>query len=188
MNAFHNFIRAAASYYGVPVDQLTEGCSIDSSTGEFEVVLRLVVTPEDLAGIGKRMDTMMREAQVDEAVAQRATERETTLPSDEELRELYNALHPATRSHFGSFARYKAQWHESTQALLGIEGALDVARKVELPAHVWVPARELTDQQRAMAVGVDDATNRYAMDPADLTAEQRAKALGIEVDDGMDRE
>lgn len=173
MTALHNFIRAAASYYGVPVDQLTEGCAVDSSTGEFEVVLRFAVSPDDLAGIGKRMEVMMRETEVDQAIADKAAAQAqehagAAVVSDKVLRERYNALPAHQKSAFGSFAKYKAKWNESALAA-------QVKQGVALPEHVWIDGRELTNQQIALAMS-SDARGRFAMDPNDLIPEQLAKA------------
>lgn len=159
MTALHNFIRAAASYYGVPVGQLTEGCAIDSSTGEFEVVLRFALTPDDLAGVAKRMATMLQEQAVDEAIAAQQAEHKA-MPT----RADWDMLTAAERSAYGSFARFKAQY-------------VPPVEKVELPAHVWLERGEATPTQMSMAVGMDEK-GRVAVDPADLTNEQRAKRAG----------
>jgi hypothetical protein len=117
MTALTNFIRAAASYFGVPLDQLTEGCAIDSSTGEFEVVLRVALTPDDLKGIAGRMEAMLVDAQAEPEVL------EAILPSNEELRKRWDALCPGDRSAFGSFAVFKTKWGLDPTALRAMGAA-----------------------------------------------------------------
>lgn len=101
--ALTNFIRAAASYFSVPVDQLTQGCAIDSSTGEFEVVLRFVLTPDDLKGIAGRMEAMLAM----EKARQEPEGLEAIMPSNEELRAEWQNMTGVQRSPFGSFAKYR---------------------------------------------------------------------------------
>lgn len=104
MTALTNFIRAAASYFGVPVDQLMEGSTIDASQGAFDVLLRVALTPDDLKGIAGRMEAMLVDAHAE------VEEPQPPEPSNEELRTLWDSLPGNQRSAFGSFAVFKLNW------------------------------------------------------------------------------
>jgi hypothetical protein len=185
MTALHSFIQAAASYWGVPVDQLTHGSTIDATTGDIEVVLRVAVNQADLAGIAVRMQRMATEAAVDEAQAKPQVAYGPL--TDGVLRTAYNGLPTAERSKHGSFAKFKAymgapdSWDYGQHRVDAINAGLlpggpgnTTPEPVELPPHAYVPGRALTEQQKAMAVGMNER-GEYAMDPADLTEQQRAQ-------------
>lgn len=180
MNALIDFVNAAASHFGLPSDQLTHGSGISTENGDFELVIRLKLTPENVIGIGKRMAVLATEARVD---AELARQQAPQPPSDADLRLVYNAMSEGERSHWGSFNRFKqgmgmgdaytANLHAVTEAVMS--GLIDGPAPVEVPPVVWLDSNEATDQQKAMAVGYDVTTDRYGVDPGDLTAEQLAK-------------
>jgi hypothetical protein len=185
MTALHDFIRAAASYYGLPQDQLNEGSDIDTSRGDIEVVLRIALSSADVTAIGKRMEVLRVEAESDARVAaQQAQQAAQDAPSDAELREEYNALSLAERSRYGSFARFRASYGAGDPYVSANVGDLPgkttpeyvvlsvPSDKVELPTVVWLDRSEVTEQQKAMAIGVDEK-GRYGVDPQDLTELQR---------------
>lgn len=166
-NALNDFVVAAGSYFGLPEGRVVHGSTVETQDGDMVLVVRMVLTTDDVVGIGKRMGVMALEAKVDEVQAT-AAHFGVEPPSRDTLRAMYNQLPAHQRSAFGSFAKYVAAYGEAD----AYAQALD---KAELPAHVWVPSRELTTQQRAMAVGTVEDGSRYAMDPADLTEEQRVR-------------
>lgn len=176
MTALHDFIQAAASYYGVPLDQLTEGSTLDTAQGDIELVLRVALTPEDVSSIAARMQRMALERKVDEAQAAEAAKRAAAGRTRHELRKAYNSLTRAERSAYGSFAKYAA-----AHGAVDLFATPEVVEKAELPPHVWLERGEVTEQQKAMAVGMDEK-GRYAVDPADLTEQQRAQHLGVTSD------
>lgn len=191
MNALVTFVHAAASYYGVPVEQLTEGSGIATDKGDFELVLRFKLEPTDLAGIMQRMQQMRAAEQIAEEQAARVQAMQPEARSDAELRAEYQALPPDARSRYGSFARYKAglpigdltaaDFIEPIKA-----GALPggpfhtTPEPVELPQVVWLERGEATEQQKAMAIGVDEK-GRIGVDPDDLTEEQRKARENINI-------
>lgn len=165
MNALNDFVVAAGSYFGLPEGRVMQGSTLDVGNGELELVLRIVLTSDDTVGIGKRMGVMLTEKATDEAVAaRRATEAPAfVMPTNDELRALWDALDKTERSKHGSFGKFKAQWMSAPEA-----------DKVELPAYVWLDPGEETPYQASMHMGVD-MSGRIAVDPGDLTSEQKAK-------------
>lgn len=163
MTALTDFMVAAASYMGLPDGQVLEGSTVDASSGDLELVLRVSVTADDLVGIGKRMGVLMAQKAVDDAQRVKAWVDAPEL-TNEELRAAWQALEPSEQSRHGSFGRYKLHIEHGTMPL----------GDLELPAHVWMHGNALTEQQKAMAVGMDEK-GRYAMDPDDLTGSQRLR-------------
>lgn len=172
MNALITFVHAAASYYGVPVEQLTEGSGIATDKGDFEIVLRFKLEPTDLAGVMQRMQEMRAAEQIAQEQTARVQAAQPDPPTDEELRAAYNALGPKEKSYYGSFARYK---------VMGDYGVHVAADPVGLPKVVWLQRGEATEQQKAMAIGVDEK-GRIGVDPDDLTEEQRAWRMNVQGD------
>lgn len=174
MSAFNDFIIAAGAYFGIPDDQLMQGSTVDVSTGEMEVVLRVALTSENVTAIGQLMARMALEAKVDAQVAQAKAEAEAEAAamSDEDqrmaLRAEYNALTASERSAYGSFYRFLQV------RMAGLINDPYVPEPVAIPDVVWLEHGEATEQQRYMAVGLDEK-GRVGVDPADLTEEQRAK-------------
>lgn len=166
MTALTDFVVAAGSYFGLPEGRVMEGSTVETKDGEMELVLRIVLSSDDVVGIGKRMGVLLAQAESDA----RVEDMEPILPSREALRAQYNSLPASQRSAFGSFAKFKALYNDS--GIVAVPPGAD--KVVELPPHVYVPGRELTAQQLSMAVGMD-AEGRYAMDPNDLTPEQLAE-------------
>lgn len=154
-----SFLVAAASYFGLPDDQVMQGSTVEAGAdGSLDVVLRVALTPDDIAGIAGRMK-VLAEAQPEPVYA------ETEVPTREQLREQYNALSKQERSHYGSFHHYVV-----STGLLDPYRATD---KVDLPAHVYLSPAQATSQQKAMAVGRDEKGN-YAIAVEDLSHEQKA--------------
>lgn len=190
MSTLQDFILASASYFGIPAEQIMDGSTIDASQGDFDVVLRVSLTPDDLKGVAGRMATMLLDRKADEAVAFSAPAEAG--PPDGMLREAYGNLTKAERSRHGSFARFKAYAQTGirrdvvgevpapVQAGLAPGEALELPVRVglDLPAHVWFEGSQLTEQQKMLSVGRDTA-GLYAMAPEDLTDEQRAQ-VGLE--------
>lgn len=186
MSALVGFIEAAASYFGVPLDQVVDGSTVDASKGDLDVVLRIALKPDDVVGIAGRMKAMAEQRDLEQSrVALAATAPEPVAPSNDQLRAQYNSLPAHQRSAFGSFAKFKAAAEQAgAEEPVGErkEGGLD------LPPHVWLDASECTEQQKVFAVGYDHTKGQYAIDPDDLTNEQRAQRMGGAIDDGMDRQ
>lgn len=158
----NKFLEAAASYYGL--DGLPRRFELLTVDGTPMLVLELVLTDEDMAGIVARMQTMKADA----IALQAQQDYEVNPPSDARMRDEYNAMDKHAKSEFGSFSRYKA-WR------LG-----QAQEAVEVPAHVWLTSAECSPQQRATAVGMDEK-GRYAIAPEDLTTAQR-RMHGLEPD------
>lgn len=152
MNALSDFLVATASYFGLPDGVVVEGSTVDASSGDLEVVLRVQLKPDDLVGIGKRMAVLMTQKAVDDAQAAKVG-AEVAGPSNEALRAAWQALGPSERSGFGSFAKFKAEWQPGGET-----------------AQVY--CAHLTQQQRDTA-GPPDEKGRYAIPVADLTEGQR---------------
>ena len=105
----NSFLTAAASYYGLSLDQVQNDSEIDTSTGEFIAVMRILMTPDDLIGVAERMKAMREE----EAQRQREVQSESQSQlSEDELRRLYNSLPDKRKSYFGSFGRYLALYKQ----------------------------------------------------------------------------
>jgi hypothetical protein len=98
------FLQAAASYWGIPPDQLILGKQSGAIDGVFSVQLNIALTPDDLVGITHRMGQMAQpEAQ--------EQEDPVFVPDDLNLEQLHDdwaALTQTERGRFKSFARYKA--------------------------------------------------------------------------------
>jgi hypothetical protein len=183
MTALHDFIRASASYFGLPLDQLTEGSTLDTTRGDMEVVLRVALMPSDVAEIAERMQRMALEAAVDAQVARQQAEAEVAAtPSREAMREVWNMLHPSLQSRYGSFHRYVASVEagmvpttEKPTAPPDL-GPGPEDEPVTIPTVVWVHPSAATEQQKMMAIGVNEH-GYIGLDPADLTPEQAAMSL-----------
>lgn len=192
------FLQAAASYWGIPPDQLLMGKQGGTISGVFEVQLTIALTPGDLVGITHRMhqmaeDTGMREPQAEQDV----------FVADDPLqlaqwRDDYSALSPQEKGKFKSFQLYKSvrqlqqQEQEIAEALSeqseGVGGRkvqhVDVAEEQEavseLPAAVWVPHDDSTVEQRMFASAMDSSGVfvRYLIQVDMLTPEQKVKYCG----------
>lgn len=157
MSALNDFAVAAGSYFGMPEGRVMQGSTVDVSNGDMELVLRIVLTTDDVVGIGKRMGVMMVEAQVDaQQAAQQAAQAAARMPPREALRTQWNSLPASQRSAFGSFHKY-VQAHEQAGAEwpLGTQGAMEgeQAAGFEPPAG-WAGEPkdlELPAQQLSMA-------------------------------------
>lgn len=168
----NNFVVAAASYFGLPLDQLMPGSTLDTSMDDMELVLRIKPTMEDVEGIAKRMGVLRVEHEVDQAQAAKAqAQAEAEEPSVAMLRAQYNSLPAAQKSAFGSFGRYVAACEQGALEAQARKAQEPPRTGLDLPAHVWVPGSELTGPQMALAMS-SDASGRFAMDPNDLTKEQ----------------
>lgn len=111
------FQDAAASYFGLS-DTGVRKTEVFTHEGEMLVVFEVPLTTEDVLGIADRMRTL----QTDQAAPQATIKAPAVGWTQEELREQYNALSPADRSQYGSFAKYVA-WRrgDDSFALVGAE-------------------------------------------------------------------
>lgn len=151
------FQEAAASYFGLAETNLRK---IEVfSDGDLVVAFEITLTSGDVLAITDRMRSMGEQPAPAEPPSAQLVEL-----SREQMREAYNALGPAERSQYGSFARYVAE-HGGTDPYTTVA-------KIELPPHVYLTPAETTAQQRVMAIGRDEKGN-YAIDVGDLTAAQR---------------
>jgi hypothetical protein len=186
MTALHDFIRASASYFGLPLDQLTVGSTLDTTNGDMEVVLRVALLPSDVAEIAQRMERMALEARVDAQVAQRKAEVPAP-PPREVMREAYRNLSSAERSAYGSFHRYVQEHGGPDPFATEPDPVPDPfapdpsLEPVEIPKVVWLHPNAATEQQKAMAIGVNEH-GYIGLDPADLTPEQAAMPMYPHVD------
>jgi hypothetical protein len=167
--------------------RLTVGSTLDTTNGDMEVVLRVALLPSDVAEIAQRMERMALEAAVDAQVAQQqaAAAQAKVKASDDHparvrdaLRKEFNGLTDGQRSVFGSFhnfIQHRAQGLPDPWTMAPPE------EPVTIPTVVWLEKGEATEQQRAMAIGID-AEGRYGVDPDDLTYEQRARRNVMRVD------
>lgn len=97
------FMQAAASYFGLG-ETKPRRSELFTDGGELVAVFEVVVTGEDMAGVLERMKAI----QTEQAAQGEANAAELIAFSREEMREAYNALAPAERSAYGSFAKYVA--------------------------------------------------------------------------------
>lgn len=174
------FLQAAASYWGIPPDQLIMGKQGGSIGGVFSLQLTIALTPGDLVGITHRMHQMAEDAGMREPQA----EEQVQFVADDPLqlaqwRDDYSALSPQEKGKYKSFQRYKAhrqaealqfdkeEWAENNKAYHamlaeeseGVGGRkvqhVDVAEEpeadAELPATVWVHGNDLSSHQLDMA-------------------------------------
>lgn len=176
MSALNDFVVAAGSYFGMPEGRVMHGSTIDTKDGQLTLVLRIDLTTDDVVGIGKRVGVLLAQAESDA----RVEDMEPILPSREALRAQYNSLPASQRSAFGSFHKYVVAYDAGYEPPQGWAADSEPKGPAVIPAHVWVPGSELTGPQLAMAMSMDEQ-GRYAMDPADLTSEQR-KRLGVVLD------
>lgn len=97
------FLQAAASYFGLG-DVKPRRSELFTDGGEIVAVFELVLSPDDVAGIADRMKALQ--------TAQAAPGEVIVIESEpiyrEAMRKAYDALSPAEKSRFGSFARYLA--------------------------------------------------------------------------------
>jgi hypothetical protein len=176
MTALHDFIRASASYFGLPLDQLTVGSTLDTSNGDMEVVLRVALLPSDVAEIAQRMERMALEARVDAQVAERNAQAEAAkVPSRDVLRAMYNSLSEADQSRYGSFHNYvQAQGFPDPYPAMRDTLPGPSEEPVTIPTVVWLERGEATAYQaQGCAIGVD-AQGRIGVAPEDLTPDQKA--------------
>jgi hypothetical protein len=153
-------IAAAASYFGVPADQMIDG-EMHSNNGTLCVTLRVALISDDVVGIVKRMKTMR------EPAVQKAPSYAEMVDREDWYRE-WESLGEQAQAHFGSWANYKTWRQEQEQKV----------RKVEVPEHVWLRDDEVTDYQRMMALSVDEE-GRHAVSVDDLTPDQLDKRSAL---------
>ena len=166
-----NFLKAAASYYGVP-DETHGGARtawVADESGRLMLVVEIPVRDDDLPAIVQRMRDMQafKEAELAEAMCV------ASLPSQERMRAEYNALDRRSKSEFGSFSRYQ-EWRigEALDAVVAEPSKAAEALADVVPPYVYLSPAECTPQQKARAVGQDEKGN-YAVAVEDLTERQR---------------
>lgn len=154
------FVLAAASYFGVPVHQVMHGSGVQADQGTFDVLLRVSLTPDDIAGVAGRMKAMA------EAPQHEPVQAPPVAFSRDEMREVYNALTPEERSQYGSFARYVSAQYAADPYVVQAQGATAdevgadytkrVAEAFGVPAHLLVesappltPATKTADEVMA---------------------------------------
>lgn len=197
----NNFLKAALSYYGVDASG-GHRSAFQSADGAQVLTVEINVTDDDLAGIAARMKVIQDE----QVPAEAATI--VPGPTDAELRQAYNAMSPAQRSAYGSFARFRAMCGgaypyadrelrefadieagapEPSEGVGGrkvqhvdVEGQADAA---EMPDAVWVPAYGMANYQFDVSSEYDAVENRYLMQVAMLTPEQRTKYVQPKADE-----
>lgn len=146
------FLQAAASYFGINPEQIA-GSDWHNADGQLVVSFEFNVSEDDLLGIADRMK-VLRESDV---VTARVEIAEPT--SNDEHREVWNAMDKAARGRFGSFARFVAAGG---------------AKPVELPPYVLLDRADTTEAQRQSSA-IDPATGKYMVQIDDLTGEHREK-------------
>lgn len=159
----NEFFKAAARYFGV-AEGAAHKTEVYTEGGVLVLALEIPLSDADLAGIADRMKTMQ-----EQAPGPAYDYVEVEVPSEQRMRDEYNAMDKRSRSEFGAFHRYKA-WRLGTTLDTVTTG------KVELPAHIYLSPAEATAQQKAMAIGRDERGN-YAIAVEDLTEEQFKDAL-----------
>lgn len=158
-----DFLKAAASYYGIPADIISKS-EFFAADGQSTFVVEIPVSTEDMLGIADRMKTM-HAPPPEVAPVHQADELNVHV-----MRKEYNGMDQATRGRFGSFAAYVA-WRTT-------EGA-DVAKEEKaLPAYVLLDRNEATESQRVWA-GADPASGKYMVQVEDLTPQQLAAHFGV---------
>lgn len=154
-------IRAAASYFALPPDQVMQGSDMAVDSGTVMMVFHVALRPSDVEGITRRMRAMVEPEQAQEGQPEAAGEAN----EHKQWRAEYDGMDRRSKSVFGSFMRY-ADWRAAG-------GVLDSeVQATEIPAHVWMRPEEATDYQRLMAMGTDQE-GRIAVSVDDLTEEQR---------------
>ena len=165
-----DFLKAAASYYGVPAEIISKS-EFFAADGQSTFVVEIPVSTEDMLGIADRMKVMRAEVDVIDATRDLAMQgiREAGT-TQAEMRTEYNGMDQATRGRFGSFAAYVA-WRTTEGADVGKE-------EKALPAYVLLDRNEATDLQRASS-GVDPASGKFMVQVEDLTPQQLAAHFGV---------
>jgi len=173
------FLDAAASYFGLADTSIRKKeCFTDS--GELVMVFEIPLSIDDIEGITQRMKVMREESVAEPEIDLSAV----PYPAPEEMRQAYNALSPAEKSRYGSFARFMAMGGDAEQAP-PTEGAgarqvvhLDTPEEPE-PTNmdaVWVNDEECSPAQRQFASDSDFILRRHLIQWAMLTDEQKQKA------------
>jgi hypothetical protein len=162
-----DFLKAAASYYGVPADIISKS-EFFAADGQSTFVVEIPVSTEDMLGIADRMKMMRAEAQAQHEQVRK--EMEYPVAGRELMRAEYNGMDQVTRGRFGSFAAYMA-WRMTEGAKLGKE-------ERALPAYVLLGRDEVTELQRAGS-GVDPVSGKYMVQIEDLTPQQLAAHFGV---------
>lgn len=164
LNTSSLFFKAAASYFGIPPDQLVIGGQVGAINGAFKVSIELALTPEDLIGITNRMK------QMDQARAARA---------------LDDFLKPRAGMSEAQSAEFDAEgltgeWRDPSTEGVGGRKVVHVDVPEEqgdagLPASVWVHWADMQTGQKEMSSDWDELKQCYLLQVALLTPEQKAK-------------
>lgn len=157
------FLKAAASYFGVPADIISKS-EFFAAEGQTTFVVEIPVRTEDMLGIADRMKTMHAPPP--------EVESEPVYPvaGRELMRAEYNGMDQATRGRFGSFGAYMA-WRTTEGSDVGKE-------EKALPAYVLLARDQVTELQRATS-GLDPASGEYMVQVEDLTPQQLAAHFGV---------
>lgn len=153
------FLQAAASYFGINPEQIA-GSDWHNADGQLVVSFEFSVSEDDLLGIADRMKAL-RESDVVTAQVEVVEP-----PSNDEHRQVWNAMDKAARGRFGSFARFVAAG--------GAELAKAPQEEFKMPDYVYLPRSETTEYQRQVS-HFNVTTGSYMVQVDDLTDEQRKK-------------
>lgn len=216
------FLKAAASYFGVPPDQLILGGQLGTIDGVFKLQFTIAITPHDLIGITHRMVQLADpEAQIDQLIAEpragmsleqseqfdaegltgtwrnvptvqdviRNPEKFVGVAGLEDIVESAAKLSKTVRA--AAVAAYEAEAANMSEPAAeqseGIGGrkvihvdAPEDGAESALPAAVWVPCEEVSQEQVNMRSDYryrEDNTEAvdYLLQVALLTPEQRDK-------------
>lgn len=183
LNTSAQFFSAAASYYGIPPDQLVLGGQVGSVDGVFAITLQIALTPADLIGIIKRM-AMLNEERAGKAL-------------DDFLGQPRAGMTPAKSAEFdaeGLTGTWRGKAHEGEAYAAaadafaraveenseGVAGRTVVHADVPeedgnagLPASVWVKRADLAHMQIALSSDHRPETDEYLVHLDMLTARQR---------------
>lgn len=192
-----DMIRAAASYFGIPPEQLLLGSEFTAG-GTMNVTLKVALTLDDMHAItsrayGQKLDKLQEELlsqgkhpaqqeppaqpiSLEEVARNEQAYKDNDSAADQraiilQLRGEYDQATHAER-------KGRSRWQYVVDRARELDEHTAAANSHDIPEHVWLDAGKLTDQQRAMSLGFDMTTGKYAMDPADITPEQRAE-LGL---------
>jgi hypothetical protein len=173
----NDFLRAAASYYGMNPD--TTATDWQNDGGAMLFTFSIHATEDDMAGILQRMKVMREEE------AQRQPEVVFAEgPTTHAIRQQYNAMSKAERSKYGSFGRYVMETNgvtSNTDAALNRKvehiNAPEDSEPVSMNA-VWLLEHQTTEVQRRFASdarGEPGDEKQYLIQSAMLTEEQKAQ-------------
>jgi hypothetical protein len=166
LNTSSAFFNAAASYFGLPPDQLVLGGQVGVIGGTFRISIEMAITPDDLIGITNRMK------QLDQHRASQALDSFIGKPRA--------GMSEAQSAAFDAEG-LTGTWREpSTEGVGGRKVAHVEVPKEEgdagLPASVWVRDADLMRSQVGLASDTRNENGpEYLLQVSMLTDEQKAK-------------